>query len=112
MIQGGVYLAESASGSVESSMVGLAILLSGVSLVVGFFTPVAGALVALITIGIERSWFPPTAPNLFSALLPAILVSLVAVAIALLGPGALSVDCRLFGRREIIIPQAPRAPRS
>jgi hypothetical protein len=30
----------------------------------------------------------------------------MAAATALLGPGAYSLDARLFGRREIIIPQA------
>jgi hypothetical protein len=29
-----------------------------------------------------------------------------------LGPGAFSLDARLFGRREIIIPPAPRRPES
>jgi hypothetical protein len=28
--------------------------------------------------------------------------------IALLGPGAYSVDARLFGRREIVVPRARR----
>jgi hypothetical protein len=32
------------------------------------------------------------------------------VAITLLGPGAFSLDARLFGRREIIIPEAARPP--
>ena len=31
-------------------------------------------------------------------------VIILAAAIALLGPGAFSVDARLFGRREILIP--------
>jgi hypothetical protein len=35
---------------------------------------------------------------------------IIAVAIALLGPGAFSFDGYLFGRREIVIP--PRPPES
>jgi hypothetical protein len=34
----------------------------------------------------------------------------LATAIALLGPGAFSIDSRLFGRREILIPHATREP--
>jgi hypothetical protein len=34
-----------------------------------------------------------------------------ATAIALLGPGAFSLDARLFGRREILIPPDPRSPK-
>jgi len=30
---------------------------------------------------------------------------ILAAAIALLGPGAFSLDARLFGRREIVIPK-------
>ena len=37
-------------------------------------------------------------------------VIVLAAAIALLGPGAFSVDSRLFGRREILIPHATREP--
>jgi hypothetical protein len=33
------------------------------------------------------------------------------VAVVFLGPGAFSLDARLFGRREIIIPPVSRSPR-
>jgi hypothetical protein len=35
-------------------------------------------------------------------------LSVMAVTVALLGPGAYSVDARLFGRREIVVPRASR----
>jgi hypothetical protein len=35
----------------------------------------------------------------------------VAVAIALLGPGAISLDSALFGRRKVIIPRSPISSR-
>jgi uncharacterized membrane protein YphA (DoxX/SURF4 family) len=38
----------------------------------------------------------------------AAIVIVLALAIALLGPGLFSIDARLFGRREIIIPRRPR----
>jgi hypothetical protein len=41
-------------------------------------------------------------------LLPGIQVVALAVVVALLGPGALSVDARLFGMREIVIPRSDR----
>ncbi len=37
---------------------------------------------------------------------------ILAAVIALLGPGAYSLDARLFGRREIIIPPASRSGKS
>jgi hypothetical protein len=55
---------------------------------------------------------PPPTPNLFDARLSAILAAIMAAAIVFLGPGAFSLDARMFGRREIIIPQAPRRPES
>jgi uncharacterized membrane protein YphA (DoxX/SURF4 family) len=84
----------------------------GIALLIGLITPVAGGLVALATLGIAASWLPTPNPNLFSSPLPAVMVTVVGTAVAILGPGALSVDCRLFGRREIIIPHVQRTPRS
>ena len=111
MIQGGVCLGND-DGSFEHWGVGLTMGASGILLLVGFLTPVAGALVALATISIALSWLPSPASNLLNAPLPAILVVIMAVALALIGPGVASVDRRLFGRREIIISHTPRKPGS
>jgi hypothetical protein len=41
-----------------------------------------------------------------------VLVCLTAVALAMLGPGAYSVDSKLFGRREVVFPPSDRPPRN
>lgn len=63
----------------------------------GFWTPVAGLLFAAIEIGLAFSH--PYDPWLH------ILLAALGAALAMLGPGAWSVDARLFGRKRIRIPQ-------
>ena len=65
------------------------------SLCVGFATPICASLCCLLEI-----YFLLGARG---AVTPCVTVSaLVALALALLGPGAYSVDARLFGRKKII----------
>jgi uncharacterized membrane protein YphA (DoxX/SURF4 family) len=85
-------------------------VLSGVALLIGFLSPVAGVLVALATIGLKFSWFRSPSINLCETRLTAVLIVTVAAAIVFIGPGALSLDARLFGRREIVIPSSSRLP--
>jgi uncharacterized membrane protein YphA (DoxX/SURF4 family) len=68
-------------------------LAAGLLLLAGLWTPIAGALAAVI-----YSW------NIFSApgdLWTKILLGTLCAALALLGPGAWSVDARLFGWKRI-----------
>ena len=66
----------------------------GLLLLAGLWTPLAGALVA-----IESLW------NAFSSGLPWcwIMLATLGAALALIGPGAWSVDARLFGWRRLEI---------
>ena len=68
---------------------------AGVFLLAGFGTPIAGALLAVTDIWIAFSG----AGHLRSS----ILLATMGAAIAGLGPGALSIDALLFGRKRLDI---------
>jgi hypothetical protein len=108
LVQGGAYLAGSSYSATGDFAAGLAATLSGVALLFGFLTPVVGGLVTLGEIGVALSWAPLLPTNPFEATQVTLFVAVVSAAIILLGPGALSLDARLFGRREIIIPRSPQ----
>jgi uncharacterized membrane protein YphA (DoxX/SURF4 family) len=69
--------------------------ITGVFLLVGLWTPVAGAIVALteISIVLTGAAHPQSA----------ILLATQGIALAFLGPGSLSIDARLFGRKRLNI---------
>jgi uncharacterized membrane protein YphA (DoxX/SURF4 family) len=61
------------------------------------------------TVGYLRtgvSSFLMTGANNHTSALAAFNLAAISAALALLGPGAFSLDARLFGRREIIIPES------
>jgi putative oxidoreductase len=66
-------------------------------LLVGLWTPVAGVLLAVAELGLAFS--RPADPWMH------ILLAALGASLAMLGPGAWSVDARLFGRKRIQIPQ-------
>jgi len=65
-------------------------------LLVGLWTPLAGVLMAVTELSLAFSH--PTDPWIH------ILLGALGIALAMLGPGAWSVDARLFGRKRIQIP--------
>jgi putative oxidoreductase len=66
---------------------------AALALFVGCGTPLAGCIVAFL-----EFWQANAYPK---QLLPAILTAVIAFSLTLLGPGAWSVDARLYGRRRI-----------
>jgi uncharacterized membrane protein YphA (DoxX/SURF4 family) len=108
LLQAGFYL-NNASASSSIWLTGLVGLAAGAALLIGVFTPIAGIVVGLGVIGIGFSILAAPMPNLFDEKLSAVLVATIAAAIVFVGPGEFSVDARLFGRREIIIPPRSRS---
>jgi uncharacterized membrane protein YphA (DoxX/SURF4 family) len=104
LIQGGFYLADSANSAPGIWLAGLLGLTAGAALLAGLLTPIAGIVIGLGALGIGFSTLPAPSPNLFDEKLSVILTAIMTAAIVFLGPGAFSMDARLFGRREIIIP--------
>jgi uncharacterized membrane protein YphA (DoxX/SURF4 family) len=65
-------------------------------------------LLGNLAIGI--SCFLTSGENTHGKAIASIYLAVISLAIVLLGPGAFSLDARLFGRREIVIPEASRTP--
>ena len=89
------------------ALAGLAVL-SGLGLVAGFLTPGAAAGVSMSTLAIAAVSTTPVGASLAAHWQGAWFVAADALALAMLGPGAHSIDAWLFGRREIVIPDVPR----
>jgi uncharacterized membrane protein YphA (DoxX/SURF4 family) len=97
--------------NVAMSVVGLAIVAAGVLLLIGVLTPIVSIAAAVASAVFAYYNQPVTQIVCVGFTLEIVKTLLVAAGLALAGPGAYSVDCYLFGRREIIIPDPPQ-PRS
>lgn len=86
-----------ASGWIVAALV----FLAAGCLLLGFVTPVMTILIGMASLA-----FAISSPGQY---LDIVVLSIV---ISLLGPGAFSIDARMFGRREILIPSASRSPKS
>ena len=108
VLEGSVYLSGRSGATTGAWAVGVGAVASGTFLLLGFLTPFAGLLVASGSAAFAFGWLLPPTPNPADQRLTAFFVFIVAVAIVCLGPGARSLDCYLFGRREIVIPPDSR----
>jgi putative oxidoreductase len=74
---------------------------AGMLLLVGLWTPVAGTLAAIAKVSIACSRFLSHSGDAWTPLAMAVLGAIL----AMVGPGAWSVDARLFGRKHIDFPE-------
>ena len=107
LAQGAAYVVNWHNLTFLTRGIALLTVVSGAALLIGYLTPFAGVLAVLFSMGSAFSWFPVPHLDLFESRLAAVLATVIVAALVCLGPGAFSLDARLFGRREIIIPSSP-----
>jgi len=73
-------------------------------LLIGFLTRFVAFAAAVVGMVGVFSWMPQSQPSPLVTPLTASLCAVIAVAIMCMGAGVFSLDARLFGRREIVIP--------
>jgi uncharacterized membrane protein YphA (DoxX/SURF4 family) len=83
---------------------------SSASLLIGYLTPVAAVLAGLCSLGGVLSLLAQPEQGFLTTRPSAILATAIASALVCLGPGAFSLDARLFGRREIVISNSAPPP--
>jgi uncharacterized membrane protein YphA (DoxX/SURF4 family) len=88
---------------------GVLAIASSLAVLFGVFTAPSATILAAT---VAWFWIPGHAELLRVGVPAALMTVANAVAIALLGPGAFSIDARLFGPREIIISRDSRTPRT
>ena len=100
LVAGGLLVLDGITGFMgashgESIPLQVIAAIAGVFLVAGLWTPIAGAVVMVTELGIALTGT--------AHLRSAILLATMGVALALLGPGARSIDARLYGRKRLDI---------
>jgi uncharacterized membrane protein YphA (DoxX/SURF4 family) len=109
--QGYSYLLSWNQSGWPARVLGMTGIAAGVLLLIGYLTPFASSVGIMICAFSRFSWLGPRSPSVLSDKLQIALGILISVAMLCLGPGAFSIDSRLFGRREIIIPEASYPPK-
>lgn len=103
VVQGQQFVADPTRLTLGTCALAVVTVACGLLLVTGLLTQAAGTVNAAVIAGLALSLLPSPKNNLFDAHLSVAFAEAISAATVLLGPGAFSIDARLFGRREIII---------
>lgn len=105
----GVAYMDGWSLSWPERFVGLFVAIDGLLLMLGLLTPVAGVLAPILAAAVAFEWALPPSPWSVQIRAVALPFSAIALSLVALGPGAYSLDARLYGVKQLRIPPRPPA---
>ena len=102
LLSGGALIScgiSATNAGAPSALIALRILggAAGLLILGGLWTPVVGLLAGMV-----EAWIACTQPGTQTL---AILLAGLSVSLAMIGPGAWSIDAQLYGRKQIIPPE-------
>jgi uncharacterized membrane protein YphA (DoxX/SURF4 family) len=108
--QGVAYFGGKQAPGAITSAFAVSMVMIGALLLIGSLSRWAAVVAATTSLLSVFPWFPGPRVGLFETPITTMLAAVIATALVCLGPGAFSVDARLFGRREVIIPKTSMNP--
>jgi uncharacterized membrane protein YphA (DoxX/SURF4 family) len=100
-LEAAALLSEGHLSASAATAVAVSALVAGIFVIVGFLTPLASALLgtqAALTLFASAPLL-----GLLDSRMAVLEFLVMAAVLAVLGPGAISIDARMFGRREVAI---------
>ena len=107
-LEAGLIIARNHAPAHLAMIAAASMAIAGLALIIGFLTPIASGCICLIGAVAMMISIQPAALLLFDSRMAAFEFVVMSAVLAILGPGAISVDARLFGRREVPIRRASR----
>jgi uncharacterized membrane protein YphA (DoxX/SURF4 family) len=107
IVQSIAYLAGNPEPGLLSLVLAVIAAVLGALLLIGCLTRYVAVVAALLCLASMFVWFPGPRVGIFETRMTAAFAILTAMALSCLGAGAFSLDARLFGPREVIIPKNP-----
>ena len=102
ILAGSVLIERGLAAATTEAHTGLTVLpilgaVAGLLILGGLWTPVVGALAGILELWI--AFVQPATQSL------AIILATLAISLAMIGPGAWSIDARLYGRKQLLPPE-------
>jgi len=107
-IEAGWILVGSSAAVDATTIAAASVAIAGLAAVAGCLTPIASALLCVEGAAIMVMRIPSLFFHLFDSRMASFEFVVMSAVLVILGPGAISVDARLFGRREVTIGAARR----